>query len=220
MGIRERKQRQREELRRRVLDVAEQLFAADGYANVSMRKIAERIEYSPTTIYRLFRNKDAIMEELIAEGYAGVHERYQTIMERRGDDPLQTLAEVIRSYVDYGLAHPRHYELWFATSRIELADGVLQMRHGRARYRVYELWLELIAECSSRGLLGGRADLELFQLIWGAVHGFISLRLHHPGFPWSPLDRQVDGLIAMITQGLRADAGGGGRSTDADRSGR
>lgn len=205
MGSRERRQRHRDELRRRVLEVAEELFATDGYANVSMRRIADRIEYSPTTIYRLFENKDAIMEQLIADGYSGVHRRYQEILARRRDDPLALLAEVIRGYVEFALANPRHYELWFATSRIEVVDGSLQMQHGRARYRVYAVWLELIAECSRRGVLADRDSLELFQLIWAAVHGLIALRLHHPGFPWTPLADQVEGLLSMIRRGLAPD---------------
>ena len=62
MGIPERKERHRQDLRQRILEAAEELFVQDGYENVSMRGIAEKIEYSPTTLYRIFRNK-AMKEE-------------------------------------------------------------------------------------------------------------------------------------------------------------
>lgn len=203
MGIEERKVKHRNSLRRKVLAAAEELFVADGFRNVSMRKIARKIDYSPTTIYRLFKNKDEIMDQLIADGYFGVYQRYQEIAAGEADDPLETLKKVIRSYIDFALANPRHYELWFATSQVEVADGQLHMRHGAVRYKVYGVWLELIEECRRRELIVDRHTLLLFQLIWGAVHGLISLRLHHPAFPWVPLEEHVGELIEMIEDGLR-----------------
>jgi AcrR family transcriptional regulator len=217
MGIEERKAKHRDGLRRKILAAAEEVFVADGYRNVSMREIARRIEYSPTTIYRLFKNKDEIMEELIAQGYVGVYQRYQEIIAREGDDPLATLEEIIRSYIEFALANPRHYELWFATSRIEVVDAQLHMHHGNARYKVYHVWLDHIEECQRRGLLADTDTLTLFQLIWAAVHGVISLRLHHPGFPWLPLQSHIDSLIAMIEGGLCLTPGTPGSATRTAR---
>jgi len=215
MGIRERKERHRRNLRRMILEVAEDLFAREGYENVSMRKIAARIEYSPTTIYRLFRDKADLMEQLIAEGYRGVRERYEAILAERPASPLETLNLIIREYVAYALAHPNHYRLWFETSRLRLSGGRLEMRHGSTSYRVYHTWLDRIEECKAAGLLPPRDALELFQLIWAAVHGMISLRIHHPGFPWPPLHRHVDALLALLERGL---AGSGGRGAPRARS--
>ncbi len=61
MSIDDRKEREKEILRRKILDAAERLFVEEGYENVSMRKIAAIIEYSPTTIYRFFES-NASME--------------------------------------------------------------------------------------------------------------------------------------------------------------
>src|SRR3982751_649589 len=68
MGIKERQERDREAVRRSILDAARELFVAEGFQNVSIRKIAERIEYSPAAIYGYFPSKDDIFFELAEEG--------------------------------------------------------------------------------------------------------------------------------------------------------
>ncbi len=69
MGIKERQERDREAVRRAILDAARELFVAEGYQNVSIRKIAERIEYSPAAIYSYFPSKDDIFFALAEEGF-------------------------------------------------------------------------------------------------------------------------------------------------------
>lgn len=202
MGIAERKERQKSDLREQVLAAAEELFVKDGYRNVSMRKIAERIEYSPTTIYRLFRDKADVMNHLIARGYSGVYRRYEEILAHRPDSPLETLNLILAEYVDFALKNPNHYQLWFATSELRVVDGQLRMRHGDTSYRVYSTWIERIDECKAEGLLPDRDTLALFQLIWGSVHGMISLRIHHSRFPWLPVDQHVEELLSLLNRGL------------------
>lgn len=202
MGIPERKQRHRQDLKQRVLDVAEELFVKNGYQNVSMRKIAEKIEYSPTTIYRLFRDKADIMDHLIAQGYRGVYERYDRILSNRPESPLETLNLIITEYVKFALDNPFHYELWFKTSEIHVIDHRLRMRHGDRSYLVYHVWLDRIDECKAEGVFLDRDTLELFQLIWGAVHGLVSLRIHHPKFPWLPVEQHVNDLLCLLKEGL------------------
>ena len=64
MGIKERREREKAEIREKILDAARDLFVSEGYEAVSMRKIADRIEYSPTAIYLHFKDKEAVMREL------------------------------------------------------------------------------------------------------------------------------------------------------------
>src|ERR1700747_2863441 len=69
MGIKERHERDREAVRRAILDAARDLFVTEGYHNVSIRKIAERIEYSPAAIYSYFSSKDDLFFALAEEGF-------------------------------------------------------------------------------------------------------------------------------------------------------
>src|SRR3954447_8896907 len=69
MGIKERQERDREAVQRAILDAARELFVVEGYQNVSIRKVAERIEYSPAAIYGYFPSKDDIFFALAEEGF-------------------------------------------------------------------------------------------------------------------------------------------------------
>ena len=70
MGVAERRDREREEVRRKILDAARELFTAEGYERVTMRRIAEAIEYSPTTIYNHFQDKDDLLQALCEDEFA------------------------------------------------------------------------------------------------------------------------------------------------------
>ena len=74
MGIKERQERDREAVRRAILDAARELFVTEGYRNVSIRKIAEKIEYSPAALYGYFPSKDDIFYALAEEGFQLLHE--------------------------------------------------------------------------------------------------------------------------------------------------
>jgi len=95
MGTKERHERDRHRIRQGILDAARELFIAEGYEHVSMRKIADRIEYSPAAIYSYFPRKDDIFFALAAEGFRiladGVSGAVAGI-----DDPLERL---LRSHV-------------------------------------------------------------------------------------------------------------------------
>ncbi len=73
MGIKERQERDREAVRRAILDAARDLFVKEGYEQVSIRKIAELIEYSPAAIYGYFPSKDDIFFALAEEGFCLLH---------------------------------------------------------------------------------------------------------------------------------------------------
>ena len=89
MGIRERQERDREAVRRSILAAARELFVAEGFHNVSIRKIAERIEYSPAAIYSYFPSKDDIFFALAEEGFRLMHDEGE-------QDALDTLSPLER----------------------------------------------------------------------------------------------------------------------------
>ena len=86
MGITERREREREEVRKKILDAARELFEREGYDNVTMRRIADAIEYSPTTIYLHFEDKDDLVRALCHEDFGRLLEALSLIAARRGSD--------------------------------------------------------------------------------------------------------------------------------------
>ena len=105
MGIRERRVREKEQLRRKILNAARELFAKEGYENVTMRKVAHKIEYTPTTIYLYFKDKEELVAAVCEETFAGLLEVVER-MERKYSDPLEQVRAGCRAYIEFGLAYP------------------------------------------------------------------------------------------------------------------
>src|SRR2546427_6798677 len=99
MGVMERKAREREELKQQILDAARELFVREGYENVSMRKIAEKIEYSPATIYTYFKDKDEILDCLCEETFLHLHEHKLTVLREVNGDAVEALKKGMETYI-------------------------------------------------------------------------------------------------------------------------
>jgi AcrR family transcriptional regulator len=196
MSISERRHRETELLRERVLETAEEIIATEGVRNVTMRRIASSIDYAPTVLYRLFANKDDLMDHLIARGYGGVRDRYEKIMSH-DLAPLERLEAVLAEYCAFALEHPNHYQMWFATGAISGDGGCLKMQHGRLEFDVFQAWLDCIDGCSEIGLFAGRDRLLVFQILWSRMHGVISLRLQHPDSPWPPSEEHLAAVLDL-----------------------
>src|SRR5580765_5326806 len=111
MGIRERQERDREAVRRAILDAARELFVAEGYRNVSIRKIAERIEYSPAAIYSYFPSKDDIFFALAEEGFRRLDAKVRTSLGH--DDPLEDVRACWWAYYEFSKEQREFFELMF-----------------------------------------------------------------------------------------------------------
>jgi AcrR family transcriptional regulator len=115
MGTRERQERERTKVRQAILDAARDLFIRQGFEHVSMRKIAERIEYSPAAIYSYFPSKDEIFFALAEEGFrllsGGWLEEAEALPE--GADPLDKIRHICLHYYDFSVQYPEHFALMF-----------------------------------------------------------------------------------------------------------
>jgi AcrR family transcriptional regulator len=115
MGIRERHERDREAVRRAILDAARELFVSEGYQNVSIRKIAERIEYSPAALYGYFPSKDDIFFALAEEGFHLLSGPSDPGRRQRLDalDPLDRIRELFWHVYEFSREQPQYFALMF-----------------------------------------------------------------------------------------------------------
>src|SRR3974377_755544 len=112
MGVQERRAREKQELRQEIIDAARDLFVREGFENVSMRKISEKIEYSPTTIYLYFRDKADLLDCICEETFAKLH-RKLTPLEASTTDPRDRLGRGLGAYIEFGLKPPNDYRVAF-----------------------------------------------------------------------------------------------------------
>ncbi len=197
MGTSERKKRETEDLRQLILDVAESIFVTEGVAKVTMRRIAAEVDYAPTVLYRLFTNKNDLMDHLIERGYRGVRDLYDQVQGQKNLEPMEALEKIFEVYAQYALEHPNHYQMWFETGELRLENGELKMKHRRLEFVVFQTWLDHIKACKEMGHFSNRNSLEVFQILWARMHGLISLRIQHQGFPWMSVGLSLKGVLDL-----------------------
>ena len=112
LGVKERQEREREAVARAILDAARDLFVAEGYPNVSIRKIADRIEYSPAAIYSYFQSKDDIFFALAEEGFHLLFSSAE-MKDDPGTDGLEAVRAPFLHLYQFSRRHPEYFALMF-----------------------------------------------------------------------------------------------------------
>ncbi len=201
MSVADRRQREKLALRQEILAAARQLFAKEGYESVSMRRIAQKIEYSPTTIYLYFRDKDELIDELCDETFSLLTKKIEKALSV-GGDPVENLIRGLRAYVDFGIHHPNHYRTTFLTQHEGLDSRVHRSSPGRA---AFEFLLKGIGECVKAGRFRETDVNAIGQALWCMLHGLTALQItHRDCFPWIDRDRLITMTIdAAVTGFLR-----------------
>jgi AcrR family transcriptional regulator len=116
MGTRERQDRERQAVTASILNAARELFVAEGYQSVSIRKIAERIEYSPAAIYSYFPGKDDIFLALAAEGFHLLDEKVHAAMTT--DQPIENVRGCWWAFYEFSQEHPAYFQLMFVDQSV------------------------------------------------------------------------------------------------------
>src|SRR5215469_2282645 len=104
MGILERREKQKLEIRKQILDASMKLFVEEGFENVTIRKIADLIEYSPTTVYLYFKDKDEIFYSLHDIGFEKMAEFNQNLASIQ--NPLLRMHKMGENYLRFGMENP------------------------------------------------------------------------------------------------------------------
>jgi AcrR family transcriptional regulator len=179
MGIRERRERERQELRQKILDEARELFVKRGYEAVTMREIARRIEYSATALYSHFVDKETLVRELCRQDFTAFAQRFVDQV-AAGGDAVERMARAGLVYLQFAEEFPEHYRLMFMS---DLPPTVPEAgeREDPAK-NAYVFVRALIADMMQAGLL--RQDLRdvdlVAQSVWAAVHGAAALDVIMP----------------------------------------
>jgi AcrR family transcriptional regulator len=202
VGLRERRARQKENLRQEILDAARELFARQGVESVSIRKIAERIEYAPGTIYLYFHDKAEILRTLCDETFAKLNQRMQAIKDDRGDS-LGALRRGLRTYIEFGLQNPNHYLVTFVLSGRFLDENGHPPNPGEAQMCCFDNLRGIVRKCIHEGLFRLDDMEEASQVLWAGIHGLTTLLITKPGFPFIEQTRLVDRLVDVLVEGVR-----------------
>ncbi len=208
MGVAERRQREKEAVRSQILAAATELFATQGVSAVSIRKIAERIEYAPSTIYLYFKDKEELCSAIIIEAFAELTEILRHIHEENLP-PLEALEKGLRAYIRFGMEHPYHYSLTFGQNWIMNFPNHLSAAD-RAGADCFEQLRRALKRCMDEDSIRP-ANLDLLsQTVWMFIHGTTDIlntsqRATCQGdeFPWAPVNPAVDLSIDLIMRAIQ-----------------
>jgi AcrR family transcriptional regulator len=210
MGSKERRDREREAVRDKILRAARDLFAKKGYEEVTMRGIARRIEYTPTALYHHFPSKQALVTELCRRDLQMLAEHLSSKTPER--DPLQRIVRIGEAYLRFAEQYPSQYRFLFMTTLPSLTSK----RSGRNPPPEAAGYAVLRAACQvaiDQGCLRKEfTDVdEVAQLMWAPLHGLISLHLVKKERGWVPLCDLRDTarrLMEVLVRGVARDAAG------------
>jgi len=206
MGIAERKERQKAELREQILAAAREIVLEQGFEALSMRKIAEAIEYSPATIYLHFASRDDIALELVREGFAEMLGAIgpATLL----SDPVERLRDIGRRYVRFGLEHPLTYRLIFMEDP-KFSNSVIGQQldaPGEPGSIAFEVLERTVEELVAKGIFRPIDPEVASQLLWAGVHGIVSLRLACASTAnyFQDIEALTEHFLEVVENGVRA----------------
>ena len=206
MGVKERREREKSETRDKILDAARELFLTEGYEGVSMRRVAEKIEYSPTAIYVYFADKQELFHELCQQDYARLAEVFQS--SAMSSDPIERVKQIGRTYTEFGVRYPNHYKFMFMTPHPpHEADEEDREVMGNPEVDAYAFLKRAVQRAiDAERFREELQDAELIsQTLWAAVHGVIALNIakcSDPWVDWRPLQQRAEIMLDVTLRGL------------------
>jgi AcrR family transcriptional regulator len=203
MGIKERQERDRETVRRAILDAARELFVHEGYHNVSIRKIAERIEYSPAALYGYFPSKDDIFFALAEEGFRLLHGDGAHDPTLNALPPLDRIRATFWRLYQYSVEHPQYFALMFVDRSVPRISKEYE-RFAFAREVKTRLLAE-IQECISQGALPNSVDPgAALRLLTTGIVGVAVMRLSDRLAPEENADDLARDVLDVSIAGLQS----------------
>ncbi len=166
MTVAERRQRDRARRREAIIAAARQMAEAEGWDAVTIRRLADRIEYSQPVLYSHFPSKGGIIDAVAVEGFAELRLILRHAREAAGS-PEAALGELAEAYVGFAREHPALYDAMFTLSTelpFGLPEGPRELHAAFAELR------EAVTP-----LAGGRDPETLAEVAWSALHGIATL---------------------------------------------
>jgi AcrR family transcriptional regulator len=177
MGVQERKQREKQEMIENIIAAATEMFLTDGYDKTSIRNIAEKIEYSPGTIYLYFPDKDAIFHAIHVRGFELLMKHFRSI--ENIQHPAERLLSMGKIYITFGLENPEYYDLMFIMKAP--LSFIQQQGEWKVGQDAFLFLLQTVHQCIEAGYMATseKNPFLLSNIIWAFVHGLVSLHVRN-----------------------------------------
>lgn len=176
MGILERKERDKQEMRLMILETAQKVFIEEGFEKASIRAIAEQIEYSPATIYLYFKDKNELFFAVHELGFDKLLAEMTVAIEGI-TDPFEELRHRGYAYMKFAFENPEMYDLMFILNAP--MDTLKEDDNWNSGHKCFAL----LCETLQRGIESKQLkfkDVEIAAMsIWSFMHGMVSLKIRN-----------------------------------------
>jgi len=193
-------ERRRLKVREMILSAAERVFASEGPEGLSIRRLAEKIDYSPAAIYKYFESKDELVDELKEVFFASLLGNVHKIADTSRAFP-ERARDCISTYVRLAVEKPHHYGAAFSGRWNGSGAGDAGESN---RARAFGVLRGVVQEGIDTGVF--RADLDVSltaKSVWASMHGLAMMIAHVPNFPH--MDWEVSAMSPDAFIDLHAD---------------
>ncbi len=173
MGIKERKERGKQEMRENIIHAAMQMFMEEGYESTSIRKLAQKIEYSPATIYLYYKDKDELLYDVQGEAFQLLYTAFETAAVSKS--PMKRLEQCCEAYIRFALSNLDLYALMFVMKSPMNAVGEHEIWSNAQN--CFSFFGKCVSECIEKSLLRYSDATTATITIWSVGHGLVSLYL-------------------------------------------
>jgi AcrR family transcriptional regulator len=181
-------------LREEIMNAAAELFAAEGYGSVSMRKIAQRIGYTPMSIYLHFKDKADLLDCVCEQAFAELYHRHERV-DAEINDPTERLKAGMRTFIDFALQNPSYYRAIF------IRRGEAMPRRDRIRVRTAALKRQQVAAFLGPGATEDETELAT-QVVMVAENGVATMLTANPK-RWAEPAKLIKAVTETVAKGLR-----------------
>ena len=202
MGIHERRQLDKEIIRKKIIDAASDILVKEGYENLSIRKIASRIEYSPGIIYHYFKDKSEIIAFVVEEGYGDI---LKSISEIPVDaqNPDRAIVNGLKSYIEIMLENPQQFRAILMNDIEVIQEKVNMLQEGVSKKRKSIQGLCTLVKLAIEKNIFREVDIELTaQIIWTATHGLVSRLILEKNISEQQKQRLINHHFEILINGL------------------
>ena len=161
-------------MRQQIVDAARRLFVTEGYDQVTVRKIADAIEYTPGAIYSYFDDKDAIFHALHTEGFSELMRRMAAAtieVAASNGSPLDQLRRIGAEYLAFARDNPEMYDLMFV-AQAPVRDELQDWPEGT---RAFDVLRSVVRAAVEGGWIHVGEPEAIAFMLWSACHGMVSL---------------------------------------------
>jgi AcrR family transcriptional regulator len=170
--------RRRRKVREAIIDAAEAIFSAEGEEGISMRRLAEAIDYSPAAIYKYFASKDDLFGSIREMFFERLMGRIGDAMEE-GGETASLCARCMRAYIELGVEEPNHYMMAFSTwSRAPHLHDEKEVS-----YQAEQSLVQMIEKGIAERVFRPMDPRVASKSVWASLHGLTMLMVCLDDFP-------------------------------------